>query len=542
VNQIFGDATRRNSIMRFDAIVIGSGFGGAITGCRLTESGHKVLILERGRRWDKTNYPRKPGDMWIWNSKHPEKEAGWLDLRVFPHILVTQGAAVGGSSVASPNISTEAPAATFDKGWPKEVTYAELKPYYDAVAKFMNVQQIPDNQWTKRMTLMKEAAEKTSYGDRFKKLPLAVTFDPKWNYDLDDAHSPTRSKRFINAQGVEQGTCVHLGNCEVGCEVDAKNTLDRNYIPWAERHGAEVRELHLVNNIEPIDGGYRVYFDRLAGAQRVSGSETARIVLVAAGSLGSTELLLRCRDISETLPNLSPRLGHGWSSNGVFLTPAFYRDRDVEPSKGPTIGCAIDFLDGSQSGARFWIEDLGFPDVVDNYIKSLQHGTNDAKNAKVKMLVDAFSHLLRDKDPTRKVMPWFAQGVDASNGTLSLQRSIPTGEYQLHLDWDSGKSRQAIDAIVAMHLKLSRATGGLPVVPPTWSLLHDLVTPHPLGGCRMGDSPDDGVVNHAGEVFGYRNLYTVDAATIPEAIGVNPSRTIGALAERVAEIIKNEGK
>jgi cholesterol oxidase len=139
-------------------------------------------------------------------------------------------------------------------------------------------------------------------------------------------------------------------------------------------------------------------------------------------------------------------------------------------------------------------------------------------------------------------MPWFAQGVDAANGILSLHHSFLTGEPCLSLDWDIGKSRFVIDAIVAMHLKLSAATDGLPIVAPTWSLFHDLITPHPLGGCGMGNSPTDGVVNHAGEVFGYPNLYVADAAIIPEALGVNPSRTIGALAERIAVNIKDEGR
>ena len=117
--------------MDFDVIVIGSGFGGAISGCRLAEAGYKVLILERGRRWDKTTYPRGEGDPWLWNEDHPEKENGWIDFRVFPHMSVAQGAAVGGGSLIYANISCEAPKDTFDKGWPKEITYSDLKPHYD---------------------------------------------------------------------------------------------------------------------------------------------------------------------------------------------------------------------------------------------------------------------------------------------------------------------------------------------------------------------------------------------------------------------------
>ncbi len=526
--------------MDFDAIVIGSGFGGAISACRLAEAGYKVLILERGRRWDKSNYPRRPEDPWTWNNDHPEKEQGWLDLHVFPHMSVATGAAVGGGSLIYANISCEAPQSVFQTGWPKEVTYTELKPYYDTVAKFMNVQPVPANQWTNRMKLMKEAADKTGAGDRFKQLDLAVSFDPAWTYSQSDPFNIVNSKRFVNAQGVEQGTCVHLGNCDIGCDADAKNTLDRNYIPWAEKHGAEVRPLHLATDIQPMDGGYKVSFDQLGNGQRIPGSQTARVVIVAAGSLGSTELLLRCREINGTLPNISPFLGRGWSSNGDFLTPAFYDGRAVNPSQGPTITCAIDFLDRSYNGQSFWIEDGGFPNLLVDYLNRLD--ASPAKNEAAKLLLDAFRHLLQGDTLFQNVMPWFAQGVDAANGTLSIHHSLLTGEPCLNLAWDIGKSKQTIDAIVSKHREFSAATGGRPAVPPTWSLLHALVTPHPLGGCGMGDTALNSVVNHAGEVFNYRNLYVIDGAIVPEALGVNPSRTIGALAERCAAIIHSEGR
>ena len=401
--------------MDFDVIVIGSGFGGAITACRLAEANYKVLILERGRRWDKSTYPRRPEDQWLWNNDHPEKEQGWLDFHAFPHMSVATGAAVGGGSLIYANISCEAPPNTFDAGWPKEITYAEIKPHYDTVAKFMNVQKVPGNQWTNRMKLMKEAADKTGAGDRFKQLELAVSFDADFTYDQPNPFNVVNSKRYVNAQGVEQGTCVHLGNCDIGCDADAKNTLDRNYIPWAEKHGAEVRPLHLVTDVQPVDGGYKVSFDRLENGQRLPGSQTARIVVVSAGSLGSTELLLRCREVNGTLPNVSPFLGRNWSSNGDFLTPAFYDNRAVDPSIGPTITCAIDFLDRSCDGQSFWIEDGGFPNFVIDYLNRIDSAP--IKNAAAKLLLDAFRHLMQGDEPFRNVMPWFAQGVDAANGT-----------------------------------------------------------------------------------------------------------------------------
>src|SRR5579863_314978 len=526
--------------MDFDAIVIGSGFGGAITACRLAEANYKVLVLERGRRWDKTNYPRTPEDQWMWNNEHPETEQGWMDMHVFPNMAVVTGAAVGGGSLIYANISCEAPPSSFANGWPAEITYTELQPYYDRVKQFMNVNPVPANQWTNRMKLMQEAANKIGEGARFKQLELAVSFDPAFDTSNPASFNVLQSKRFINAQGVEQGTCVHLGNCDIGCDADAKNTLDRNYIPWAEKHSAEVRPLHLVTDIAPIDGGYKVSFDQLDNGTRTPGSQTARIVIVAAGSLGSTELLLRCRDVNKSLPAVSQFLGTNWSSNGDFLTPAFYDGRDVNPSQGPTIACAIDFLDRSFNGQSFWIEDGGFPNLLLDLYAKLDSGvvTNEA----AKLLLDAFRHMLGQRETFDNVMPWFAQGVDAANGTRRLHDPLFSGKPELTMDWEIDKSKQVIDAIVSMHLNLSAATGGHPVVPPTWSLLHMLVTPHPLGGCGMGSTPANGVVNHAGEVFGYKNLFVIDGAIVPEALGVNPSRTIAALAERAAGLLCSEGR
>jgi len=525
--------------MDFDCIVIGSGFGGAITGCRLAEAGYRVLILERGRRWNKDTYPRQPNDPWIWSYDNPERLNGWLDLRVFPNMSVAQGAGVGGGSLIYANVSAEPPPDTFHAGWPQEITYAELKPHYERMAKFMNVQKVPDTQWNPRMHLMKKAAKEIGKPERFKLLDLAISFDPTLTYDVNNPPPLEASRRFTNAQGVEQGTCVHLGTCDIGCKVDARNTLDMNYIPWAEKHGAQVRPLHLVTNIEQVTGGFQVAFDRLDNNRRIAGRVTGRIVIVAAGSLGSTELLLRCRDVNRSLPNLSPFLGRNWSSNGDFLTPALYPDA-IHPTRGPTINSAIDFLDRSEEGQSFWIQDGGFPDLLGYNMK--RKDERPPQGSQPQILISSIIAALQG-DPFRNVMPWFAQAVDNADGVLSLRRQFWIfGSRRLHLSWDIAESEKAINAVVNMSKKLSRATGGREQIPLGWKLFRDLITPHPLGGCNMGNESANGVVNHKGEAFGYKNLYVADAAIFPEAIGVNPSRTIGALAERIAKIIIDEGR
>ncbi|MGF1611524.1 MAG: GMC oxidoreductase [Kiloniellales bacterium] len=519
---------------RYDAIVIGSGFGGAVAACRLSVAGRRVLVLERGRRWAVADYPSVSQDNWVWDPGEPEKDNGWIDLRVFRNVAVAQGAGVGGGSLVYANVFIKATPSAFDGGWPPEITYDGLQPFYDRAGEMLTVQQLPDGQLTGRHKMVREAAEKAGYADRYAKLDLAVSFDPAWSYDQPDPHNVDRTKRFTNAQGVQQGTCIHCGNCDIGCPVQAKNTLDLNYLAQAEQQGAEIRPLHLVTRLAPTEGGYRVDFDRLEDGRRVPGAEEASEVFFAAGSLGSTELLLRCRDEHGTLKHLSPTLGEGWSANGDFLTPTVYRDRDdVSPTRGPTITGRISFLDGAK-GPRFFVQDGGFPDLIGNLLEHVT-GKSTLFNRVVGVIGDGISVALRGRDPMRCVMPWFGQAQDAPDGRLRLDKGFFSGRYELELEWDPDNSIPAVQALVDMHKELSAATGGIPLVSPAWTLMHYLITPHPLGGCRMASSAAKGVVDHRGRVFGHPGLYVVDGAVIPRPVGLNPSRTIAAVAEYMLE-------
>lgn len=516
--------------MDFDAIVIGSGFGGAPVAARLAMAHYEVLVLERGREWTVDDYPRDIEDPWIWDAAKPQQRNGWFDFRMFPNMSVVQGAGVGGGSLVYANISINAKPESFTAGWPPEITYSMLGPYYDKVGEMLRVHKVPERQWPARTRLVKEAAEKVGWGARFEPLDLAVTFDEDWHYGLPQPHHHRHSKSFVNPQGQTQGTCVHLGECDIGCPVKARNTLDLTYLPLARKHGAEVRPLHIVHSIAEEAGGFRVHFDRIVGEALERGSLTARIVVLAAGSLGSTELLLRGRQ-QQTLRNVSDRIGHHWSSNGDFLTPAVHLFRAVDPSRGPTITAAINLLDGTVDGQEIFIEDGGFPDLAVSAMNRLvtRIGATEQEMA----LVESIRLLVRLR-MFDSIMPWFAQGRDAGDGVLSLR------DDQLFLSWDIRDSEQTINAIVRTHQRLAMATGGAAIVPPAWAWSRDLITPHPLGGARMAASPADGVVDFKGEVFGHRNLFVSDAAIVPKAIGLNPSKTIAALAEHIVDRIISE--
>ncbi|MBK1724579.1 GMC oxidoreductase [Thiocystis violacea] len=521
---------------RFDVIVIGTGFGGAITACRLAQAGARVLILERGRRWTPETYPRRPGDPWLYWHDHPDKHHGWLDVRLFRGMAVAQGAGVGGGSLCYSSVVMEADPERFAEGWPPEITYEALKPYYDTLGAMLGVQPIPERQRTRRYELLRGAAEKLGYADRVESVPLAIAFDPDYHYDLPDPIDAKHSKSFVNAQGVRQGTCVHLGNCDIGCDVQAKNTLDLNYIPAAEASGAELRALHKVRYVAPIGQGYEVFWDVVGEGRLRPGSAQADRVVVAAGSLGSTEILLRSRDQYGALPGISRRLGSGWSGNANFLTPATYPEQvAVEQGIGPTISAGLNFMDGKIQGQRFYVEDDGFPNLLLNAL-GVDFGGRTGRLAKA--LRTHLARGLDEKNPARQVMVWLGEGLDAADGRLKLRRRFPQlWKRELDLDWDVSRTKPVIEAILDMHRRLTEAGGGRLHVPPYWQLLRGLITVHPLGGCPLGEDIETGVVDHRGQVFNYPNLYVADGAILPRPTGRNPSMTIGALAERVADLM-----
>lgn len=521
---------------RYDVIVIGSGFGGAVTAARLAEGGARVLVLERGRRWTPDQYPRGPTDPWMYGHRRPHKQNGWFDLRIFRRMVVVQGAGVGGGSLCYSSVTMEATSDLFDARWPAEITYDELRPYYRRVADMLKVRPLPAGQQTPRGRLLGEAADKLGFRERMASVPLAVSFDDDWSYELADPLGRQHSKEYVNEHGQRQGTCIHLGNCDIGCDVRAKNSLDVNYIPLAERQGAEIRPLHVVRRLEPeAGGGYRVVFERIEGGRLIPGTERAAKVVLAAGSIGTTELLLRCRDEYGTLGNISPLLGKRWSPNANLLSLDVYSDAGrVMQGVGPTISTNLDFMDRGVDGERFSIQDDGFPNVLYHSLTSLPSGMARA-------LGRGLTRKMDERNPTRRVMVWLGEGIDAGDGVLRLaRRRLAPWKRDIDLEWRFAASRGVADAIAAMHGRISNATGSRLSIPLFSRRLNGAISMHPLGGCGMGRDASAGVVDHTGQVFGHPNLFVADGSILPTPVGRNPSMTIAALSERIARLIMHD--
>ena len=514
----------------YDVVVVGSGFGGAITGCRLAQAGRSVCILERGKRWEKTEFPRSPaevaGSFW-----REGKSFGFLEYKAFKRIDVIQGSGVGGGSLHYFNVHLRTPEAIFShKAWPPEIRRATLDPYYDLAQGMLESAPLSPpsgRELPKRTEAFMAAA--TAIGRIAELVPIGVY---------------TGADRLNPFSGKPQSACDYSGDCLLGCDLHAKNTTDLNYIAVAERNGAEVYPLHRADKIEPLgDRGYRVHFERFDPTDpcRVEpGSVTGRKVVVAAGTLGSNELLLRCRDVHRTLPNIGASLGTGFSGNGDFLLAGTMdANRVVDPGRGPSITVGADF---STLNNRIFIEDLGFPDSfmwwLEGAIPTSNRLANMVKAAR-SYLEDTFGigkgrvslelNRLFQGGATTRFLPYLGMGTDAANGRLNLK------DGSIDIDWSHRKSRQMFREIEDALKMLSRGVQGTYVTSLLWRWpLRKLLTAHPLGGCRMGAGKNDSVVNHGGEVWGYPNLYVADGSIMPSALSVNPSLTISALAERSA--------
>jgi cholesterol oxidase len=509
---------------RFDAVVVGSGFGGAVAACRLAQAGLGVCVLERGRRYAEGGFPRAPHLTSGWLFR--DQDRGMCDLKpVATELLVLQAAGWGGGSLLYSNVHMRAPADLFASGWPEGYSRAALDPYYDLVAYMLDVQPIAASQprgLAPKTHRLREAATVMDREAQFFLPNLAIDFGPP-----GEAHQ--------NRFGVEQRGCVHCGECNVGCNHRAKNTLDLNYLALAERHGAVARTECQVSRIEPVEGGYRVTYQDL-GADAEVVVET-RWVFLCAGSVNSTEMLLRNRDVLGTLPNLGHSLGHQYSGNGDFLAVAYGLREPGAPSTGPVITSALAYRREGEDSAWMLVEDGGSTPLIDLVAEACDPGNS---------LYDEVS-LLWDDIPRRALalrpshdgedervqhcLPLLGMGRDASDGQLYIDTS--SGHLRLRFPLASNLPLYGVESRLCTDV--AKALGGEVAFNPLWRLLHQPITVHSLGGCPMADDPTRGVLDGHGEAYGHPGLFVLDGAALPTATGTNPASTIAAVAERNIE-------
>jgi cholesterol oxidase len=546
----------------FDAVVVGSGFGGAVMAHELAQAGRSVCVLERGKAYPPGAFARSPHAMRanFWDPS--EGQHGLYDVWSFDGIDVLVSSGLGGGSLIYANVLMRKDERWFvrDHGagnghehWP--VTRAELDPHYDAAERLIGVNQLPPHLRERLHKAREFAAAAGRAGLSHRWLPLAVSFAGPGQADGEPiAGAPP------NRYGQTRLTCRLCGECDLGCNYGSKHTLDLTVLSAAERAGAELRTRCQVCAIEPLAGaGYRVGYvvhapEREGRFTDTKGlpmqAITCRTLVLAAGTLGSTYLLFRNR---RHLPGLGPALGRRFSGNGDFLGLALEgRDgagvpRTVEASRGPVItgGVRVDDAADGGEGRGFYVEDAGYPELFNWLIEA---GLSATPGGVARMLKYWFRvlrerlGLTNDSNFSAEMARLFGETVltRSSLPLLGMGRDVPDGRMWLgerdclELEWKNQRSEAFFQRLEATMKLIARELGAHFRPSPMFSLEGRLVTVHPLGGCAMGRHPAEGVVDAWGEVFGHPGLFVADGAVMPGPVGGNPSLTIAALAHRFA--------
>jgi cholesterol oxidase len=515
----------------YDVVVVGSGFGGGIAACRLAEAGKRVCVLERGRRFGRDDFPDEPlqAPGMIWSEE--ANPGGMLDVRIMKDVTVITAAGVGGGSLVYANVQLRAPPEVFEEHWPAAITRQTLDPWYDRTEDALQPVTTPlDPALPKVRTF---AAAGRNAGREAELLPIAVHF------------GEARKHPF---SGVPQEGCQNLGRCDLGCPVHAKNTVDITYIARAEAMGAEVRTLHLADRIDPpaAEGGpWRVGFRNLGDGPH--GSVEAPTLVLAAGTLGSPRLLLKSR---RRLPALSPALGTRFSGNGDALGIAFDpADPEVQGARndyGPVMTSKLDYT----ADRHLIVADGGLPANFDllldvargvNVIRGWRRWLLRLRNLLTHVgLTDQQMHPrelsvrgpgpARRKEPDTDALVFLMIGRDAADGVMRLTPLF----HRFDIQWSKAGSAQLFEDLERTATELAEGAQATPFYALAPGPLSKFTTVHPLGGCPMADDPAHGVVDEFGRVHGCSGLYVLDGSIVPTALGVNPSKTIAALAERGA--------
>jgi cholesterol oxidase len=530
----------------YDVAVVGSGYGASVAAARLAGTGRNVCVLERGREIPIGEFPARLSDMrretQVSSSLgHVGNLTGLFDIRLGHDVHVAMGCGLGGTSLINANVCLEPDPRVFeDARWPRAVRTDGMLAEGLARARAM-LRPLPYPGLRKLLKLQQLAASATALGGQLSLPPLHIAF-----------------QHGVNAAGVEQHACTLCGDCCSGCNVGAKTTTALTYLPAAVRYGAQIFTRVLVRSVaRQSEGKWRINIvTRPEEGWETRLTLTADVVVLGAGTLGSTEILLRSR--VEGLA-ISDCLGERFTTNGDALATAYNNDRPVNsigvgyPAKvhtepvGPAVAGLIDLRQTEKlddglalveaslpSGASAILPLLfaaGAPLIGQDTVFSISDQLDEAGRAAMSLIAGAYQGAVRN------TQNFLAVGHDAGRGRLRLERD------RLIVDWPDAAQDPVFKRSEDAFVRATAATGGTYMKNPLSLRLMggSPLTVHPLGGCPMGADSRAGVVNDKGQVFDaaartasavHDGLYVCDGAVLPRSIGVHPLLTITALAER----------
>lgn len=547
---------------QYDFIIIGSGYGGAITAARISAATPKqsVCILERGREWEVGKFPDNLNEV-IQHTRNPAlNPTGLYDFLTFPDISVLKGCGLGGTSLINANVAIRPDEETFQQSaWPRTITRPALDRFYDMAVDTLAAVPHPRSNPDHSDCLLK-----------VKGLDRRAQEIGQRAYGLDIVVNHQTFPDGKNKHGVPQKPCIDCGDCVTGCNVGAKNTLYMNYLPIAARNGADIFTKTEVKRLEKLSGGgWRIHGRRFGGLFPDDFTLDARNVILAAGSLGTPEILLRSE--KKGLP-LSPKVGTQFSGNGDFFALAYNADQQLNTmgfgnnpdhpwrkqgnAPGPSIVGAVKYDGNLPLDKRILVEDFSFPSA---YVSGAMLAFDAAAALGLAQDTDfgdekqerARRDHNRPTDPYKfsdsafnHTLLYLIMGHDDAKGTLRLKRNFLEIDERIEIDWDDAGRLPLFNLINEEIRRHARALGGSFLTNPIWQFtrVKNLITAHPLGGCPLGEDYLHGAVDEYGRVFSgdgavHEGLFVADGSLIPTALGVNPFLTISALSERIADRI-----
>jgi cholesterol oxidase len=552
------------------AVVVGSGFGGSVAAYRLAAADRSVVVLERGRAYPPGSFPRTPHEMGqaFWDPG--ERRFGLFDVWRFTGFDSLVASGLGGGSLIYANVLLRKDEKWFVheepipgggyENWP--ITRADLDPHYDAVERMLGATPYPLHApafWdTPKTHAMIMAAEQN--GLSWQLPPLAISFSSTPGGE-PGVGLPIVPPDYGNLHGVPRRTCRLVGECDIGCNDGAKNTLDHTYLSAARHHGADIRTGCEVRSLRPLDaGGYEVtYLWRDPDGHELDDTLTITCdrLILAAGTYGTTYLLLRNR---AALPGLGAALGTRFSGSGDLLTFLLPHGRTARTetfaaSHGPVTTAAIrvpDTLDADGTGAAgtgrgFYLSDGGYPGFVDWLVESSDLTGNAFRLGEL-VVRWAFDRITRSRPShfTAEMAALLGKGTLAAGSLplLGLGRDIPDGLMKLrdgHLDvaWNNATSQEYVSRMRDTMRQVA-ATLDVEYLDNPTGFFKRILTVHPVGGAPMGRGDADGVCDSFGEVFHHPGLYLADGSAMPGPVGTNPSLTIAAHADRLASHILDQ--
>jgi cholesterol oxidase len=521
----------------YDYVVIGSGFGGSVSAMRLTEKGYRVLVLERGKRFTEEDFPTTNWKFWdfLWNPAL--RSYGFFQMSLLNGMLILHGSGVGGGSLVYCNVLMKPSDLLFSAPAWKDLQdwKTTLNPYYETAKRMFGVTTNP--KLTEADDRLKTVAGQIGVEQTFAPTDVGIFFSP------DGIEGQSHPDPYFDGEGPERETCRFCGGCMVGCRYNAKNTLPKNYLYFAEKWGAQVQSETEVHDIRSLPAGQPdgarfelAYHRATRWIFRPERTVRARSVVVAAGVLGTLRLLYRCKEITKTLPDLSPRIGSMVRTNSEALTGATAHRNETDYSTGISISSII------KADPVTHVEPVRFP-AGSGLIRLLAWPLIDSDQPALKRLAqllwtilskprNLFSSLLKWKWAQRTTILLIMQTED-NLVNVKLGRNLWT-LFKRDLVFKEGDQETIPTKIEIGHTVtklLAKEMDAAPVGSIAEGLLGMPTTAHIMGGCPIGHSAEDGVVGLDFQVFNYPGLYVIDGSVMPANPGINPSLTITALAE-----------